>query len=246
MPNFQMPIKKPEEIKPRLRKPEHWRKGRSAFELSTAWMTARGIPQSVRSVLDQASEWRNAALLDAIFERQTALSGRGGPTQTDLLGIVALKEGNAILGVEGKVDESFGDLVGEWLKGAPKEKPEEDAADKAQRERSRQNCANRLDALCATLEVDPRGLGKLYYQLFHRTCAAIYEAKRFGYRRAIMLVHSFAEKPAPPAMPACFEDFSAFASAVRMSVDSPDSISEPRVCGGVQLRLAWAADKVSS
>ena len=36
-------------------------------------------------------------------------------------------------------------------------------------------------------------VGHLFYQLFDRTYATIYEAKRFGYCRAMMLVHSFAE-----------------------------------------------------
>ena len=127
MPNFQIAIEKPEEIIPRLGKPElHWMKGRSAFELSTSWMRAGDIPQSVRSVLDQAPEWWDAKLLEAIFERETVLGGQGRPSQTDLLGIVALKGGNAILGVEGKVDEPFGELVGEWRNGEPKEKPSED------------------------------------------------------------------------------------------------------------------------
>ena len=245
MANFQMPIKEPEEIKVRLGKREHWKVGRSAFELSTAWMTAGGIPQSVRSVLDQAPEWHAAELLDAIFERETVLPGQGRPSQTDLLGIVALKDGNAILGVEGKVDEPFGELVGEWRKGGPKEKPGEKSAAKAQRERSKKNRANRLDALCALLDVDPRGVDKLYYQLFHRTCAAIYEAKRFGYKRAVMLVHSFAERPAPPAMPACFDDFSAFTRALGMLITSPGSISPPKLCDGIEVRLAWVSDKVS-
>ena len=41
MPNVQIAIEKPEEIIPRLGKPEpHWKKGRRAFELSTTWMRA--------------------------------------------------------------------------------------------------------------------------------------------------------------------------------------------------------------
>lgn len=243
MPNFQIAIEKPEEIIPRLGKRElHWKRGRSAFELSTSWMQAKGFPPSVRAVLDQAPEWRDANLLEAIFERETALPGQGRPSQTDLLGIVALKTTNAILGVEGKVDEPFGQLVGEWLKGEPKEKLEEESAAKAQRERSKENRANRLVGLCTLLEINPRDVDKLYYQLFHRTCATIYEAKRFGYRRAVMLVHSFAERPVLPAMPACFEDFAAFAHVAGMPISSPGSISNPKVCGDVEVRLAWVSD----
>lgn len=247
MPNFQMPIEKPEEIIPRLGKPDlHWKKGRSAFELSTSWMQAKGIPSPVRAVLDQTPDWRGAEFLEGIFERETILPGRGLPSQTDLLGIVALKDGNAILGVEGKVDEPFGELVRDWARGRPEEKPGEDSKAKAQRHRSEQNRRERLKALCGVLGVDPADTDDLYYQLFHRTCASIYEAKRFVYKRAVMLVHSFAEVPASPGMPACFDDFSAFARAVGMPVTAPGSISPSKLCDGIEMRLAWISDKVSA
>ena len=227
MPNFQIAIEKPEEIIPRLGRPAlHWKRGRSAFELSTKWIQARGFPPSVRAVLDQASEWRGAELLEGFFERETQLPARGKPSQTDLLAIVQLKDGNAILGVEGKVDEPFGTRVREWLLGAKDE-----------------NRKNRITGLCSTLDIASESAGDLYYQLLHRTCAAVYEAKRFGYMRAIMLVHSFAGKPAHPAKPACFDDFSAFAQAVGMPVADPGTISEFRICDGVELRLAWASEK---
>src|SRR5689334_18418289 len=98
-----MPIEQPEEIKPRLGKLTHWKEGRSAYELAAAWMRVGGIPDRVREVLDQAPEWRHAELLDAIFERETNLPGQGGGSQTDLLAVIRLIDGNAILAVEGKV-----------------------------------------------------------------------------------------------------------------------------------------------
>lgn len=246
MGNFQVWIEKPEEIEPHLGKPEHWKKGRSAFELSTAWMNAKGIPASVRSVLDQAPEWQDARFLEGIFERKTDLPGRGRASQTDLLAIVRLADGNAILGVEGKVDEPFDKLVQEWIKEAPAGKPGETLDDKAKREkRSADNRRARLGALCMLLGVDPAGVDGLHYQLFHRTCASIYEAQRFGFKRALMLVHSFAEVPMPPGKPACFEDFSAFAHYVGMPVIRPGTASSPKHCDGVEVRLAWASDNVS-
>ena len=246
MSRFHIAIDQPDEIIPRLGKPElHWKKGRSAFELSTSWMRAKGFPPSVRAMLDQTPEWRGADLLEGIFERETALPGRGLPSQTDLLGIVSLEDGNAILGVEGKVDEPFGELVGEWLKGKPGEKPGEEPAAKTQRDRSKKNRAGRLATLCELLDVDPRDVDNLHYQLFHRTCAAIYEAKQFGYRRAMMLVHSFAEMPAPPAMPACFDEFRAFAHAVGMPITSPGFISPSKRCDEIELRLGWVSDSIS-
>lgn len=247
MPRFHIAIEEPEEIIPRLGKQElHWKEGRSAYELSTFWMHAKGIPTSVRAVLDQADEWRGARFLEGIFERETELPGRGKPSQTDLLALVRLKDGNAILGIEGKVDEPFGELVEDWLKGKPDEKAGEPPEATAARQRSRQNRQERFSALCGVLDIDPVGLGRFYYQLFHRTCASIYEAKRFECRRAIVLVHSFAAIPASSLTPPCFEDFSAFAAKIGMPVIEPGTISASRSCNGVELRLGWVSDKPSS
>jgi hypothetical protein len=153
MGSFHIPIEMPEEIIPRLAKQElHWKKGRSDLELSNAWMQADGLPPSVKTVIEQAPEWRSAALLEGIFERETDLPGRGKKSQTDLLAILALKDGNAILAVEGKVDEPFGPLVDQWLAGAKD-----------------QNRSNRLAGLCATLGMDFKTAAGLPYQLLHRT-----------------------------------------------------------------------------
>src|ERR1044072_7007278 len=98
MTSFHISIERPEEIIPRLGKKElHWKGNRSAFALSNTWMQAKGVPLSVRTVIEQAPEWRSAAFLEGIFERETNLPGRGKPSQTDLLAILALKDGNAIL-----------------------------------------------------------------------------------------------------------------------------------------------------
>jgi hypothetical protein len=227
MGSFHIQIEKPEEIRPRLAKPQlHWKKGRSAFELSNAWMHSEGLPPPVRTVIEQAPEWRSAMLLEGIFERETDLPGTGRRSQTDLLAIVALKDGNAILGVEGKVDEPFGPLVNVW-----------------RAEAKDQNRLHRLIGLCETLGVDVNAVGGLRYQLFHRTCASIYEAKRFGYRHAVMLVHSFAETHPPSMDPACFDDFRKFSVAVGMPVDRPGFISLPKNCEGIEVRLAWVSDK---
>lgn len=229
MGNFHIPIEKPEEIIPRLGKQEfHWKKGRSAWELSTSWMQSNGLPPLVRAVLDQAPEWQGAELLEGIFERETNLPGKGRPSQTDLLAIVALKDGNAILGVEGKVDEPFGPLVEDWLR--------------ADKDRNR---TDRLAGLCTTLGVDVATVGGLFYQLFHRTCASIYEAKRFRYKRAIMLVYSFAEHGPEIESPIWFDAFSKFSAAVGMPVALPGSLSPPKMCDGVEVRLAWVSDKPS-
>lgn len=243
MAGFHIAIEKPDEIVPRLGKQKlHWKKGRSAFELSTVWMRATGIPDPVRAVLDQAPEWRNATLLEGLFEHETSLPGKGRRSQTDLLAILALADSNGVLGVEGKFDEPFGLLVEEWLNQMEVPGLDFDAANLMVRQANRRS---RLEGLCATLSIDPRAASHLYYQLIHRTCAAIYEAKRFRYRDAIMLVHSFDGPADPSREPACFDEFKKFALAVGLPISDPGSISAPKLCDGVNLRLAWVSDKPS-
>lgn len=241
MSNFHVHIKEPQEIIPRLGKGErHWKQGRSAYELSAKWMQAGGIPLAVKAVLEKIPEWRPVQLLDGIFERETDLPGRGRPSQTDLLAIVQLEAGNAILAVEGKVDEPFGPLVDDWLTG--RVEAEGTTAERVSEDGS-SNRRIRLSGLCKTLSVDPDAVGKLHYQLFHRTSAALYEAERFGYRRAAMLVHSFASVPAAPSSPAGFAQFQAFAQAVGMPVANPNTISPAKLCNGIEMRLAWVSDR---
>ncbi len=229
VPSFQIPIEKPDEIIPRLGKQEkHWKVGRSAYELSNAWMNAGGIPTSVRAVLAKAPEWANAKLLEGIFERETEIPGKGRPSQTDLLALVSLTDANAILGIEGKVDEPFGPLVGEWL------------ADSASA-----NKVERLAGLCATLGVRPETVNGFRYQLFHRCGAAIYEAKRYRYPRAMMLVHSFAPVGRDGTAPAGFADFAAFASSLGMAITAPGDVTIAKICEGIEFRLAWVADTPS-
>jgi len=220
MTTFHIAIEKPEEIIPRLGKQElHWKKGRSAYELSHAWMNSQGFPARVAEVLAQAPEWQDAQFLEGIFERETELDGHGYPSQTDLMCIVLLQAATAILGIEGKVDEPFGPKVLEWLS--------KDTAG---------NKANRLAGLCRTLGITSSAAESLHYQLLHRTCASIYEARKFGFRHGAMIVHSFSP------IHACFQEFRAFSEVVGLAVDAPGKISQTRTLGGVEMRIGWAAD----
>lgn len=66
--------------------------------------------------------------------------------------------------------------------------------------------------------------------------SAIYEAKRYRCRHAMMLVHSFSTTHR------WFEDFAAFSSAMRIPLNRPGMCSADRELDGVSVRLAWAAD----
>ena len=216
---FHIAIDRPEEIIPRLGKPTlHWKVGRSAHSLATSWVAANDFPPRVRRLLDGDPEYRSARLVSGFFERDTDLRSAGRASQTDLLVLAALGTGLAIIGVEGKVDEPFGDFVSRWHDGSPGK-------------------SKRLAGLCRTLGLDPQQCARLRYQLLHRCAAAIYEAHNFHCQHALMLVHSFSPEHA------CFDDFRNFSHAVGLPVEKPDMLSAAKVLDSVSFRLGWVSDR---
>jgi hypothetical protein len=139
----------------------------------------------------------------------------GRPSQTDLLLLVKLQVGYGVIAIEAKVEEPLGPLVAEWNDGSS-------------------GRIRRLARLCETLGLAPDDVSHL--QLLHRTASAVYEARRYHCQQAVMLVHSFSRTGAS------FDDFAEFAVAMRLPPMPPDRMSPPKVCEGVQLRLAWVAD----
>lgn len=223
---FFVPMTKPEDVINHLGQREaHWAKGRSAYELSYAWLQSGGIPATVRAVLDSCPDYRGVSLVEGFFEKKVDLLTAGTASQTDLLAILSKDGGLRVVAVEGKVDETFDYLVKDWL--AKQGKGGRRASRKPQR----------LQALCATLALASDSVGHLRYQLLHRTASAIYEARRYCTGRAMMLVHSFSPQHAG------FADFQAFASAIGAPVTAVGSISEPVSRDGVEIRLGWVADR---
>ena len=213
-----VPIRRPEGVIPHLaRGEEHWRKGYSARELAESWFLADGIPASVKAVLDNCRDYRDTALIDGFFEREVDLGTPGAASQTDLMVIANTSRGLAVIAVEGKVNEPFGDTVVEWNDGSAGK-------------------GRRLEKLCATLGISENAASGLRYQLLHRTASAVYEAHRYRTMDALMLVHSFSETHAS------FDDFAKFAEQMGTSVMEPNSISNSKECEGVALRLGWVSD----
>ena len=124
-----------------------------------------------------------------------------------------------IIAVEGKVDEVFGELVSDWNDGSDGKR-------------------KRLLGLCATLGLNTPQVAGLRYQLLHRTASAVYEAQRYRAHRAIMLVHSFSPTKR------WFDDFAQFSDAMGTIVKAPNTVSPPKVCEQISLRLAWVSDNV--
>jgi hypothetical protein len=219
-PRLFLPMLKPEDVIPYLAKGEkHWRVGFSAHALATTWFAANGIPPAVHAVLQGHDRFRDAELVDGIFERKTCLQDDvRGESQTDLLAILGIGHELAVAAVEGKVDESFGPLVSQWLTEEPDKQ-------------------HRMDKLVKTLEISNSDISTLRYQLFHRTAAAIYEAKRYRASVALLLVHSFSTKQSG------WTDYAAFVRAMGFA-DEPErgKVLGPKHLSTVELYTAWVAD----
>lgn len=219
-----VPLLRPEDVIPHLGKGElHWRDGYSAKAVCESWFDANDIPLSVRQVLDSADEYQGSELIDAWLERCTHLPwGRGNPTQTDLLAVLAVGKKLAVLAIEAKVRESFGPYVRDWLAEGGN------------------NRAERLHGLCDLLNLSTEPASALRYQLLHRTAAAVLEARRYRAGHAAMVVQSFC--------PDCtgLSDFQIFAQAMGYGHVDVDSISPPKRLGSVELRIGWSADRLRS
>ncbi len=217
-----VPLLKPEDVIPHLAKPDlHWKSGYSAQELAITWsQSSNDFPSAVRATLSTVPEYAGAELVDGFFEREIELGSPGRNSQADLLVFAGLRQELGVIAIEGKVNEAFGELVKDWNTTPGKQV--------------------RLERLVQTLGLDVADAGGIRYQLLHRTASAIYEAKRYRCRHAMMLVHSFSLSHR------WFEDFAAFASLMSQPVGIPGSVSIAKMCEGISLRLAWVADSPRS
>lgn len=189
---------------------KHWRPGHSAFELATAWLASDGIPPKIDSLLRSALG--DFQLVEGFFEKQTRLDEFGRPSQTDLLLLLRIAQGFAVIGIEGKAKEPFGELVSDWT-----------------------GDERRLARLCVQLGIPEEVVRErdLRYQLLHRTVATLREATRYGATEAIMLVQSFDPKNSS------FHDYAAFAAALGVAGAEIDALTSSKTLEGIDLRLGW-------
>ena len=220
IPRLHLPMIEPEDVVRHLGKEEkHWKARRSAHALTNLWFAANALPSSVQSIFAGHPIFRSAVLIDAFFERQVDLGTAGRHSQTDLLAIVGLESQIAIVAVEGKAGESFGQYVREWRDGS------------AGKER-------RLQALCATLCISVEAAMPLRYQLLHRAASAIYEAKRYRSKLSIMLIQSFSDDDES------FADFAAFLRTIGLTNDAKRGVLfGPVECDGQSFYAGWIDEK---
>jgi len=219
IPRLHVPLLEPEDVVRHLGHQElHWKEGRSAHALTKAWADSNSLPPSICASLQGHPAFRSAELIDGFLERQVDLGSAGRHSQTDLLAIVGVEKGIAIVAIEGKAGEPFGELVSGWLDGSG-------AKDK------------RLALLCETLGLSIEQTRALHYQLLHRTASAIYEAKRYRTDLAAMLVHSFGHDQKG------FSAFSLFVQTLGLGEPSDGVLAGPLYRDGVSVYLGWINDK---
>ena len=220
--NLSIAVEQAADIIPRLGSPIHWKQGRSAKALADSWTQAESLPPAIAEILRGTPEYADSQLVEAWFERKTELPDRQGrPSQTDLLALITARDGLAVLAIEGKVDEPFGQSVQDWL--GP-DRPE--------------TKLRRLEGLCDALGLRSKPVGDLRYQLLHRTVAAILEARRFRTPSAVLLIQSFCPNTTG------FADFRRFAERLGYASVEPGTVTEPKEVAGVVLRLGWVSDQV--
>ena len=179
MSKFFVPAYNPEDWKPLLAKPDkHWRTGYSTKALAYCWQERDDFPRSVRKVFVNSSIelFRNVELLLAFPEYRVPLPGGTTASQSDIFILAKGNDQLISIMVEGKVHETFGEMIVDWKL--------DDYGGKE----------TRLNYLCALLKLDKERVDHIRYQLLHRTASAIIEAKRFNTRNALMMVHSFSQE----------------------------------------------------
>src|SRR5258708_3112714 len=136
-----------------LAKPKlHWKKGASAMTAAAAWEAADGLPAEIRAALHSTGDryLPHQELVLAIPEWEVPLKGGTTTSHTDVMAICRNDAGLCTIGVEAKVLEDFGPLVGEKRM----------AASAGQ--------VDRLDYLQELLQAN-RFEDRIRYQLLHRT-----------------------------------------------------------------------------
>ena len=221
MNNIYIPTSGVEDWRKLLADPEkHWRTGFSARTIACAWENANGFPPEIQRLFAGSGQpaFQDVELLLAIPEHKVLMPPYGGhPSQNDLFALAKDSEGNLIaLTIEGKVSESFGEILSRWnAEGSPGK-------------------AKRLAFNQETLGLVGEIPGTIRYQLLHRTASAIVEAERFTAKSAFMVVHSFSQSDR------WFTDYQAFLELFGVTGASAGRLHFLTEVHGIKVYSGWA------
>jgi hypothetical protein len=218
MTHFYLPTKSAECWRGLLADPDkHWRDGYSAKSLAVCWERGGGFPPEVAAAF-RASGIPSFESLSFVvgfpeYKIQIPPSTRR-PSQTDLMVVARAGRELVVLAVEGKVEESFGELVSDW------------------RQHETQGKKERLRFLTDYLGLTGEQLNTIRYQLLHRTASALLTAERFTASHAVMLVHSFSHHQTG------FSDYSAFLRLFGVQA-AAGTVQPAATLHGKQLYFSW-------
>jgi len=192
--------------------------------LARSWEDSKkkGFPPEIAALLATAdrADWNQLRLLLAIPEYKVPLPGGARPSQTDLVAFARGEKGLTAIAVEGKVDERFGETVG-------------------QKSKERGNgVQTRIAYLCERLGLKTVCHDNIRYQLLHRTVSALDIARDFYAESAVMIVHSFSDGQQRNEQK-WFNDFARFARLFGKTVEA-GKLAYVGKRDGVNLYLGWA------
>ncbi|ADW18802.1 hypothetical protein Despr_2666 [Desulfobulbus propionicus DSM 2032] len=156
----------------------HWRKGYSARTLAYCWESSEELPEEVAQPFAESMDplLANLQPVIGIPEFKVPLPGGRNSSQNDIFILSRSTAGPVCIMVEGKVSESFGPRVTDWLKNASEGK------------------MKRLEFLLDSLGLTSLPDDTIRYQLLHRAVSAIITAEQFRAVAAVMLIHSFSRE----------------------------------------------------
>ena len=192
----------------------HWKTGYSAKSMAYAWEENAKLPPRIKQALSTAFDGDIEPLI-VIPEYKVPLPGGSTQSQNDAFVLARIGNQTAVIMIEGKVEEPFGDPISKWFDPASKGKTE------------------RLGYLTKTLGLSESPPTHLRYQLFHRTASAVIEAERFKADLAIMLVHSFSQTHK------WFGDYAAFADLMACEGAHLENVVRSGLETGRPLYLGW-------
>lgn len=158
----------------------HWKDGRSAKELAKAWMTNNGpkMPSDLSDLLLSLPDTLSFQPEWAVPEYETKLDEfRGTGRNHDMIIVGDVNGKKTVISVEAKVDESFGDIVNDYVARSVKANP-------------RSKILDRIKQLSKAI-FGTKDVGSLRYQLIHAVAGTLIEAKNQKAAQAIFIIHEF-------------------------------------------------------
>ncbi len=215
---FLAKLNSPEDWKQFLADSEkHWKNFYSAKTLAYIWQNANGFPDHIKKIIKDSLNCDDIEFLFGIPEHKVMIPGGSRPSQNDIFILSRTQFELIPIMVEGKVDESFGPFVKDWLLNASKGKQE------------------RLTFLSSILELTNSNIESIRYQLLHRTASVIIEAKKYFAQKGIMLVHSFSD------LNRSFEDYQNFLKLYSLEGMINDVVG-PVMINGIYMYFGWIHD----